>query len=169
MKLNTDKIFSLINHNENSLHSFANKIGMSHVGLKRALDDSTLKIDKLILIAEHFKKPIEYFFDEREEEDNLEIGLNADAGFTKVREEMNKSKIEGLMMFDSLLLEIRECNNEIKALHKEKFEWYVKMNEYEKIIDGLKKEIRKLKRFKEEYSSLTGGAKKTDSIHNEVE
>lgn len=62
MKFDSDKVFSLINKNENSLSGFALKIGMSHTGLKAALNNKSLGVKSLIKIAVYFNKPIEYFF-----------------------------------------------------------------------------------------------------------
>lgn len=62
MKFDTDKIESLINKNEKSLAGFAKKIGMSHAGLRSAIDKSSLRVKYLIKISEYFNKPIQYFF-----------------------------------------------------------------------------------------------------------
>jgi lambda repressor-like predicted transcriptional regulator len=149
MKLDTDKIFRLIKTNERSLTDFAGKIGMSHFGLKHALSQSTLKLEKLILIAEHFNKPIEYFFTDRDEQDIIDIGLGDDGGFTKFTDPINNNRIEKIRTFNNLLLEIRDLYFTIKNLQEDKIELLKREFECQKTILKLKEEIKEIKNRQE--------------------
>lgn len=149
MKLDTDKIFRLIKTNERSLTDFAGKIGMSHFGLKHALSQSTLKLEKLIVIAEHFKKPIGYFFTDGDEQDITDLGLGDDGGFTKFTDRINNNSIEKIRTFNNLLLEIRDLYFTIKNLQEDKIELLKREFEYQKTILKLKEDIKEIKNRQE--------------------
>lgn len=48
-------------------------VGMSRHGLKDALLNHTLKVKTLIDIAEHFKVPVTYFFDDQEKYEKPDV------------------------------------------------------------------------------------------------
>ena len=58
------KIKKLCEKRKIGIKDLALKIDMSPSGFYSALNENSLRVDKLLLIAEFFEKPIFYFFDE---------------------------------------------------------------------------------------------------------
>lgn len=122
MKLDIDKIESLINKHEKSRSDFAKKIGMTHTGFRDALAKSTLKIDKLISIAEHFQKPIDYFFTEtinQVEDNSSTYNHKTTSPYTKT----NCTNPKCSALINDLLFENRNLFIEIGHLKDEKIRW----------------------------------------------
>lgn len=58
-----NKIWSLINKDESSKRFMAKAIGMSPFGFNKMMENQTMTVQKLEVIAQHFNKPMAYFFD----------------------------------------------------------------------------------------------------------
>ena len=61
-----NKIWSLINKDESSKRFMAKAIGMSPFGFNKMMENKTMTVQKLEVIAQHFNKSMAYFFDTEE-------------------------------------------------------------------------------------------------------
>jgi len=58
-----NKVWSLINKDESSKRFMAKAIGMSPFGFNKMMENKTMTVQKLEVIAQHFNKSMAYFFD----------------------------------------------------------------------------------------------------------
>jgi len=58
-----NRIWSLINKDESSKRFMAKAIGMSPFGFNKMMENKTMTVQKLEVIAQHFNKSMAYFFD----------------------------------------------------------------------------------------------------------
>jgi len=63
-----NKIDKLLKERKINFKDMAEAIGMTRQGLKSSMNQDNLKVSTLLLIANFFKVPICYFFDEKESE-----------------------------------------------------------------------------------------------------
>lgn len=132
MKLNVDLIYTLIEKEGMSLTGFAKKVGMSHVGMKNALDNGTMNLRNLIKICEYFEKPIEYFFTENSMN---HIDKITEESIKDIPIDSMKYRFELLTLIKDLVGENRKMFEHIRELERDKrylFEQLQKFWESEK-------------------------------------
>jgi transcriptional regulator with XRE-family HTH domain len=139
MKFDVDLVYKLIEEKGLSFSGFAKRIGMSHSGLKSAMEQQSMNLKNLMKICEYFDKPIGYFFKDNPvenvlnkiEADFYNSGFNSDVCFD--------GKVKLLEIIDGLINENKRLFDYIKSLEKEKLILIHELKKYNRSEIGDKK------------------------------